>query len=97
MQGVDTPVAPDLLIAECANVFWRHCRQGDISGEEARESGKDTVGMNRWSCSRREAADSVPLAYGVAPDWLAEFSTHSSTTRVRGRMIDAAHTFFGHF
>jgi len=31
LYGVDTPVAPDLLIAECANVFWRRCRQGDIS------------------------------------------------------------------
>jgi predicted nucleic acid-binding protein len=24
LQGVDTPVAPDLLIAACGNVFWRH-------------------------------------------------------------------------
>jgi len=23
LQGVDAPVAPDLLIAECGNVFWR--------------------------------------------------------------------------
>ena len=33
LQGVDTPVAPDLLIGECANVFWRRCRNScEISG-----------------------------------------------------------------
>jgi predicted nucleic acid-binding protein len=35
LQGIDTPVAPDLLIAECGNVFWRRCRQGDITPDEA--------------------------------------------------------------
>ena len=26
-QGLDSPIAPDLLISECANVFWRRCRK----------------------------------------------------------------------
>jgi predicted nucleic acid-binding protein len=43
LQGVDTPVAPDLLIAECGNVFWRRCRQGDITPEEATESLADLL------------------------------------------------------
>jgi predicted nucleic acid-binding protein len=46
LQGVDTPVAPDLLIAECANVFWRRCRQGDISAEEAIESVADLLTLD---------------------------------------------------
>jgi predicted nucleic acid-binding protein len=43
LQGVDTPVAPDLLIAECGNVFWRRCRQGDITPDEATESLADLL------------------------------------------------------
>ena len=43
LQGIDTPVAPDLLIAECGNVFWRRCRQGDITPEEATESLADLL------------------------------------------------------
>lgn len=40
LQSLDTPIAPDLLISECGNVFWRKHRQGDITTEEA------TVNMN---------------------------------------------------
>ena len=43
LQGVDTAVAPDLLIAECGNVLWRRCRQGDITPEEATESLADLL------------------------------------------------------
>jgi predicted nucleic acid-binding protein len=43
LQGIDTPVAPDLLIAECGNVFWRRCRQGDITPDEATESLADLL------------------------------------------------------
>ena len=43
LQGIDTPVAPDLLIAECGNVFWRRCRQGDIMPDEAMESLADLL------------------------------------------------------
>ena len=43
LQGVDSPVAPDLLIAECGNVFWRRCRQGDITPDEATESLADLL------------------------------------------------------
>jgi len=46
LQGVDTPVAPDLLIAECGNVFWRRCRQGDITPDEATESLADLLTLN---------------------------------------------------
>ena len=43
LQGVDTPVAPELLITECGNVFWRRCRQGDITTDEATESLADLL------------------------------------------------------
>ena len=43
LQGVDGPVVPDLLIAECGNVFWRRCRQGDITLDEATESLADLL------------------------------------------------------
>src|SRR5262245_63091491 len=33
-------------MAECANVFWRRCRQGDISAEEALESVADLLTLN---------------------------------------------------
>jgi predicted nucleic acid-binding protein len=46
LQGVDTLVAPDLLIAECGNVFWRRCRQGDITPDEATESLADLLALN---------------------------------------------------
>jgi predicted nucleic acid-binding protein len=46
LQGVDSPVAPDLLISECANVLWRRCRQGDITPEEATESLADLLTLN---------------------------------------------------
>lgn len=45
-QGLDTPVAPDLLIPECANVFWRRCRQGDILEQEATDSLTDLLALN---------------------------------------------------
>jgi len=46
LQGIDTPVAPDLLIAECGNVFWRRCRQGDITPDEATESLADLLTLH---------------------------------------------------
>jgi predicted nucleic acid-binding protein len=39
-------IAPDLLISERANVFWRRCRQGDITPAEAMESVADLVTLN---------------------------------------------------
>lgn len=45
-QGLDTPIAPDLLISECANVFWRRCRQGDITEQEATDSLADLLDLN---------------------------------------------------
>lgn len=46
LQGVDTPIAPDLLIPECGNVFWRRCRQRDITPDEATESLADLLTLN---------------------------------------------------
>ena len=46
LQGLDTPIAPDLLISECGNVFWRRSRQGDITPEEATESMADLLALN---------------------------------------------------
>jgi len=46
LQGLDTPIAPDLLISECGNVFWRRQRQGDITTEEAADSMADLVTLN---------------------------------------------------
>jgi predicted nucleic acid-binding protein len=46
LQGIDTPVAPDLLIAECGNALWRRCRQGDITPDEATESLADLLTLN---------------------------------------------------
>ena len=63
LQGVDTPVAPDLLIAECANVLWRRCRQGDISGEEAHESVVDLLTL---SIPQVQATSLVQTALALA-------------------------------
>lgn len=46
LQGLDTPIAPDLLISECGNVFWRRQRQGDITAEEATESIDDLLTLD---------------------------------------------------
>jgi predicted nucleic acid-binding protein len=46
LQGVDTPIAPDLFITECGNVFWRRCRQGDITPDEATESLADLLTLH---------------------------------------------------
>jgi predicted nucleic acid-binding protein len=46
LQGLDTAIAPDLLISECGNVFWRRCRQGDLTPEEATESLADLLTLN---------------------------------------------------
>jgi predicted nucleic acid-binding protein len=45
-EGLDTPIAPDLLIPECANVFCRRCRQGDITQQEATDSLADLLDLN---------------------------------------------------
>ena len=46
LQGLDSPIAPDLLISECGNVFWRRCRQGDMTAEEATESLADLLTLD---------------------------------------------------
>jgi predicted nucleic acid-binding protein len=46
LQGLDTTIAPDLLISECGNVFWRRCRQGGMTAEEATESIADLLTLN---------------------------------------------------
>lgn len=46
LRGLDTPIAPDLLISECGNVFWRRCRQGDFTPEEATEHIADLLTLD---------------------------------------------------
>ncbi len=46
LQGFDTAIAPDLVISECGNVFWRRCRQGDITAEEAAQSIADLLTLD---------------------------------------------------
>lgn len=46
LQGLDITIAPDLLISECGNVFWRRCRQGDMTAEEATETIVDLLTLN---------------------------------------------------
>ena len=46
LQGLDVLIAPDLLVPECTNVFWRRCRQGDITVQEATESLTDLLALN---------------------------------------------------
>lgn len=31
--------APDLILAECANIFWKKVRRGELTAEEARFAG----------------------------------------------------------
>jgi predicted nucleic acid-binding protein len=45
LQGLDMLIAPDLLVSECGNVFWRRQRQGDIAQEEATDSLDDLLAL----------------------------------------------------
>jgi predicted nucleic acid-binding protein len=68
LQGMDTPVAPDLLSAECGNVFRRRCRQGDITPDEATENSADLLTLQVPTGTSNEPC----------PSWLATGFTASA-------------------
>ena len=66
LQGLDVLIAPNLLVPECANVFWRRCRQGDITVQEATESLTDLLALNLLlipTTSLAQAALQLALQY----------------------------------
>jgi predicted nucleic acid-binding protein len=42
-QGADDLIAPDLIIAEAANVFWKRAGRGDITTQNAEEGLSDLL------------------------------------------------------
>lgn len=46
VRGDDQLIAPDLLIPECGNVFWKRATRGDLTAQEAENSLQDLLGMN---------------------------------------------------
>ena len=42
-QGADDLIAPDLLIPEAANVFWKRANRNDITAQEAEDSLSDLL------------------------------------------------------
>ena len=45
-HGADDLLAPDLLIAEAANVFWKRAERSDITGREAADNLNDLLALN---------------------------------------------------
>src|SRR5690242_5836406 len=45
-KGTDDLVAPDLLIPETANVFWKRAERGDITSQEAEDNLRDLLALN---------------------------------------------------
>ena len=45
-QGAVELVAPELLIAEVANVFWKRAARGDLTKEEAADNLQDALAIN---------------------------------------------------
>jgi predicted nucleic acid-binding protein len=39
-------VAPDLLVPEAANVFWKRAERGEITGQEARDNLTDLLALS---------------------------------------------------
>src|ERR1044072_8874157 len=46
LRWIDDFIAPDLLIAEAANVFWERVERGDITAQEAKENLNDLLSLN---------------------------------------------------
>jgi predicted nucleic acid-binding protein len=62
-----TLIAPDLLMAECANVLWKKVGRGEISGEEASIAARVLEHADIELVSVRTLVDaSVRLAVGLA-------------------------------
>ena len=45
-QGSDDFIAPDLLIPEATNVFWKRTARGDIIAQEARDNLSDLLALS---------------------------------------------------
>jgi predicted nucleic acid-binding protein len=45
-QGADELIAPDLFIAEAANVFWKRAGRGDITIQNAEDNLSDLLALN---------------------------------------------------
>lgn len=45
-RGDDQLLAPDLLIPECANVFWKRAARGEITNQEAADNLNDLLSIN---------------------------------------------------
>jgi predicted nucleic acid-binding protein len=45
-QGADDLIAPDLIIAEAANVFWKRAGRGDITTHNAEDNLSDLLALN---------------------------------------------------
>ena len=45
-QGSDELIAPDLLIPEAANVFWKRASRGDITAQDADDNLSDLLALN---------------------------------------------------
>ncbi|HKP86757.1 MAG TPA: type II toxin-antitoxin system VapC family toxin [Blastocatellia bacterium] len=46
LRWIDDLIAPDLIIAEAANVFWKRAERGDITPHEAKENLNDLLSLN---------------------------------------------------
>jgi predicted nucleic acid-binding protein len=45
-QGSDDFIAPDLLIPEATNVFWKRAARGDITAQEAKDNLSDLLTLS---------------------------------------------------
>src|SRR5438045_7747798 len=45
-RWIDDLLAPDLIIAEVANVFWKRAVRGDLTAKEAKDSLTDLLSLN---------------------------------------------------
>ena len=56
-------VAPDMVLAECANVAWKRARRGEIDADQARAA---VAAWPRWFRELLPAADLVDEAFALA-------------------------------
>lgn len=56
-------IAPDWIVAECAQVFWKRAKAGDISGEYADWAIRN---LPRWFADFSPAAELAPRALTIA-------------------------------
>ena len=46
LRWVDDLIAPDLIVAEAVNVFWKRTVRGDLTVQEAQDSLTDLLSLN---------------------------------------------------